>query len=93
MTREIAPIDAARKAAAAISGRIIRIDANTAVRFRVIEEGIDLAALREEREALTQALTQPDERQSEIVARGLAEVAQRKADARARLEQIRALVE
>lgn len=97
MTREpiviVSPIDGARKVAATLNGRIVRVSANTAVRFRVIEEAVDLAALREEREALTQALTQPDEKPAEIVSRGLAEIEQRKADARARLEQIRALVE
>lgn len=77
--------------AAALNGRVIRLSETQAVRFRVVEEGIDLAALREEREALAQALTQPDEKPAEIVSRGLAEIEQRKADVRARLEQIRAL--
>ena len=97
MTREpiviVSPIDEARKVAAGLNGRIVRVDANNAIRFRVIEEAIDLDALRAEREALAQALTQPDEKPAEIVSRGLAEIEQRKADVRARLEQIRALVE
>ena len=95
VTREpiviVSPIDKARKVAAALNGRIVRVDANTAVRFRVIEEAVNLASLRREREALGQALTQPDERPEEILARGLAETERRKADVRARIEQIREL--
>ena len=97
MTREpiviVSPIDKARKDAATLNGRIVRVDENTAIRFRVIEEAIDLVALRAEREALADVLAQPDEKPAEIVSRGLAEIKQRKADVRARLEQIRALVE
>lgn len=97
MSREpiviVSPIDEARKDAATLNGRIVRVDENTAVRFRVIEEAIDLVALRAEQEALADVLAQPDEKPAEIVSRGLAEIEQRKADVRARLEQIRALVE
>ena len=97
MSREpiviVSPIDEARKDAATLNGRIVRVDENTAVRFRVIEEAIDLVALRAEQEALADVLAQPDEKPTEIVSRGLAEIEMRKADLQARIEEIRMLVE
>ena len=90
MTREIAPIDAARKAAAAISGRIIRIDANTAVRFRVIEEAVDLAALREQRIAMEEFLGRPLATETEVVERARVEAEIDRAQARDTIARLRA---
>lgn len=50
------PIDDARALAARLNGQLVAIDRDTAIRFRVFEETVDLAALRRQREALSRLL-------------------------------------
>ena len=75
MTREIiepiiieapSPIDEARKIAAALNGRVIRLSETQAVRFRVVEEPVDLGALRLERTAMLAQAGEPT--QAELLA-------------------------
>lgn len=56
-------------AAKQIDGKTVLLEKGTAVRFRVIEERIDLDALRQEAEALRQALEQPRECDAELLER------------------------
>lgn len=81
-------IDEARRVAATINGKVIHIDTNTAIRFRVLEEAINLAALRAEAETLKALLAEPEDTDAILLKRTRAEKAIVRQQAEMRLTQI-----
>ncbi len=55
-----------------IKEKIVKIDENTAIRYRVVEEAIDLGALRQEKEALEEQLKMPEPTKEELLEQGKA---------------------
>jgi len=50
--------------------KIVKIDDKTAVRYRVVEEVIDLEALRQEKQALEEQLAMPEPSKEELIEQG-----------------------
>ena len=50
--------------------QIVKVDENTAKRIKVVEETIDLEALRQEKESLEEQLNMPEPSQEELIELG-----------------------